>query len=115
MLHCLLILLCSPIEELLHTMRNTLQSSSFLASCGAIFQSLLCSLRLAKLQDCKYYYWLIGLMAGMGILIEKKPRRSELALYVQLLKHLHTDIRIIYFRFVGITKGYSSSLSIIII
>lgn len=40
-------------------------------------------MRLAKIQDWKYYYWLIGLIAGLGILIEKKPRRSELALYVR--------------------------------
>lgn len=67
-------------------MKNSLQSSSFLASCGAIFQSLLCTGRqiLPKFGgDWKYYYWLIGLVAGTGILIEKKPRRSELALYVQ--------------------------------
>lgn len=72
----------SPIEELFHTLKNTLQSSSFLASSGALFQSLLCTVRLGNIPDWKYYYWLIGLIAGLGILIEKKPRRSELALYV---------------------------------
>ena len=86
----------SPIDELLHTLRNSLQSSSFLASCGAIFQSLLCSMRLAKIQDWKYYYWLIGLISGLGILIEKKPRRSELALYVKL-EMIRSSFYIIFF------------------
>lgn len=87
------LLLFSPMSQFLHTVRNTLQSSSFLATCGAIYQSLLCGsreifrqnnntdIKLLK-HDWKYYYWLIGLISGLGIFIEKKPRRSELALYV---------------------------------
>ena len=77
--------LFSPIDELIRTLKNTLQSSSFLASSGAIFQSFLCSMRFANVRDWKYYYWLIGSVAGLGILIEKKTRRSELALYVRIL------------------------------
>lgn len=73
---------CSPFNELIHTIKNTIQSSSFLASCGAIFQSSMCSMRFVGIEDWKYYYWLIGLVSGLAILIEKKPRRSELSLYV---------------------------------
>lgn len=79
----------SPVGELSHTIRNSIQSSSFLATSGAIFQSLMCSSRVALnnsliKKDWKYYYWLIGLVAGLGILVEKKQRRSEMVLYVQL-------------------------------
>lgn len=101
-------IICSPFEELSNTIKNSIRSSSFLATCGAIFQSLLCSSRsifganftssLNSLKnDRKYYYWWIGLFAGMGILIEKKHKRSELALYVKLKLKLKLKLGVILF------------------
>lgn len=34
------------------------------------------------LKDHKLVYWVAGAMAGLSVLIEKKARRGELALYV---------------------------------
>lgn len=68
---------------MLNSIRNTIQSSCFLASSAAAFQALMCSKSALFDSDWKYSYWLMGALAGgAGVLIEKKPRRSELALYV---------------------------------
>jgi hypothetical protein len=54
-----------------------------LASSAAAFQALLCAKSaLFAEKNWKYSYWLAGAIAGLGVLIEKKPRRSELSLYV---------------------------------
>ena len=70
-------------------------------------------MRLAKLKDWKYYYWLIGLISGMGILIEKKPRRSELALYVRFKIIMNMNLLIIL-PYLGAAESSSSPLSFIV-
>lgn len=81
--------LFSPALQLSHSIKNTVQSSCFLASSAAAFQTLLCA-KSALFPDSnwKYSYWLIGALAGLGVLIEKKPRRSELSLYVSGIEFL---------------------------
>jgi hypothetical protein len=75
---------------MLHTVTNTLRSSSFMATCAALYQGLFCAGRFAFArrllkQDSKLYYWILGLLSGsLSILIEKKPRRAELALFVSV-------------------------------
>jgi hypothetical protein len=79
--------LLDPMKTIIHILRNTTGSTLFLSSFLTIFQFLACSSRnlfnagfISK--DRKQYYFLYGMIAGVALLIEKKHRRSELALYV---------------------------------
>ena len=66
-----------------------MRSASFLSTCAGLYQAMFCAGRWGfshhlLTKDSKYIYWLIGLFAGgTGVMIEKKPRRTELALLVR--------------------------------
>lgn len=79
--------LASPISFLQACLKNTVRSSSFMATYIAIFQTLLCAHRgLFRngfvRKDHRALYWLFGFISASSVLIEKKSRRIELALYV---------------------------------
>ena len=61
---------------------STIRSTIFLSTFVSSFQALVCLYRATKLPDHKYLYWLWGLISASSILIEKKDRRGELAMYV---------------------------------
>lgn len=92
-LHLIPTLLFHPgaIRKLEHllgsSLKNGAQSSAFLSTYVAIFQTLLCIQR--NLMDkniirneWRYIFWLMGFISAASVFIEKKSRRSELALYV---------------------------------
>lgn len=92
---------------MLHTIRNTIQSSCFLASSAAAFQALMCGKSALFETDWKYSYWLMGALAGgAGILIEKKPRRSELALYVSIKRS-----KCVLYECLVVAKSFTGPLS----
>ncbi|XP_078442401.1 mitochondrial import inner membrane translocase subunit Tim17/Tim22/Tim23 family protein [Wolffia australiana] len=61
---------------------GAVRSTSFLSGFVGIFQALICLHRKVASRDHKLVYWFAGGMAALSILMEKKPRRGELALYV---------------------------------
>lgn len=69
--------------------RNGAQSSTFMSTYVAVFQTLLCIQRNLMDQgiirtEWKPSFWLMGFFSAATIFIEKKARRSELVLYVPL-------------------------------
>ncbi|MBA0578289.1 hypothetical protein Gorai_020580, partial [Gossypium raimondii] len=62
--------------------KGAVQSTSFLSAFVGIFQAVICLHRKIALQDHKLVYWVAGAMSGLSVLLEKKARRGELALYV---------------------------------
>lgn len=45
-------------------------------------KAVICLHRKVALKDHKLVYWIAGTLSGLSVLIEKKARRGELALYV---------------------------------
>lgn len=76
----------TPGQTVWHAVLSAIQSSIFLATfCGG-YQFLIVVVQRPLLawlgkSDHKLWYWLAGLVASSSILIERKSRRSELALY----------------------------------
>lgn len=71
-----------PVKVLSHTFFGLLQSIAFLSCFVGLYQTMVCLQRKVVVQDHKFSYFLAGAVAALSILIEKKSRRSELALYV---------------------------------
>jgi len=75
----------SPLSTLLGSAIGALQSTAFLSSfCGGYMlfidlQRLV--LEKFRLRDHKFWYYIAAVFSGFSILIERKNRRSELALY----------------------------------
>ncbi|KAJ3263186.1 hypothetical protein HDU77_011134 [Chytriomyces hyalinus] len=81
-------LMANPISLPLKGIRSTIVSSAFLTAYVGIYMAGICGVRnLVKYewmhQDHKIMYYILGCIAsGTSILMEKKPRRAELAMYV---------------------------------
>jgi len=80
--------LADPVASALRSAHNGVRSSSFMSSYIMFFQTLLCTQRNlmalgAIREEWRYAYWLMGFLASASIFVEKKERRSELALYVR--------------------------------
>jgi len=60
---------------------SCLRSSAFLSFFVTWYQGAICVHRNFFNTENKYVYYLAGLVASLGLLVEKKSRRSELALY----------------------------------
>lgn len=45
-------------------------------------QAVICLHRKVAVKDHKLVYWLAGGLAALSVMLENKPRRAELALYV---------------------------------
>ncbi|KAJ6374658.1 hypothetical protein OIU78_030200 [Salix suchowensis] len=63
-------------------LRDAVRSTTFLSAFVGIFQGVICIHRKVSTRDHKLVYWIAGGMSALSVLLEKKSRRAELALYV---------------------------------
>ncbi|GMI75675.1 hypothetical protein like AT5G51150 [Hibiscus trionum] len=62
--------------------KGSVRSTCFLSAFVGIFQAVICGHRKIASKDHKLVYWVAGGLSALSVLLEKKARRSELALYV---------------------------------
>lgn len=72
----------SPARTCWHAVRGAVRSTAFLSAFVGIFQGVICLHRKVASKDHKLIYWIAGGVAALSVLLEKKSRRKELALYV---------------------------------
>ncbi|XP_006658571.2 uncharacterized protein LOC102722974 [Oryza brachyantha] len=72
----------APIATCWRALVGAVRSTTFLSAFVTLFQAAICLHRKVATKDHKLVYWYAGLMSGLSILLEKKARRAELALYV---------------------------------
>lgn len=72
----------SPMRICWNAINGAVRSTSFLSAFVGIFQGVICLQRKVSTRDHKLMYWFAGGMAALSVLLEKKSRRDELALYV---------------------------------
>ncbi|ONM63225.1 transmembrane protein 135 isoform X4 [Zea mays] len=72
----------SPTTTCWRALVGAVRSTTFLSAFVTVFQAAICLHRKVANKDHKLVYWFAGLMSGLSILLEKKARRAELALYV---------------------------------
>ncbi|KAI3968415.1 hypothetical protein MKW92_017280 [Papaver armeniacum] len=72
----------SPARTCWLAVKGAVRSTTFLSSFVGIFQGVICLHRKVAVKDHKLVYWLAGGFAALSVLLEKKARRGELALYV---------------------------------
>ncbi|XP_057778511.1 uncharacterized protein LOC130997263 [Salvia miltiorrhiza] len=72
----------APVRTCRNAVTNAVRSTSFLSAFVGIFQGVICLHRKVALKDHKLVYWLAGGLSALSVLLEKKARRGELALYV---------------------------------
>ncbi|CAK7336911.1 unnamed protein product [Dovyalis caffra] len=63
-------------------LRDAVRSTTFLSAFVGIFQGVICLHRKVATRDHKLVYWIAGGISALSVLLEKKSRRAELALYV---------------------------------
>lgn len=74
-------LMKAPLQTILGLVKSTTRSVSFLASFVTLYMSVVCTHRNLFSTENKYLFWFAGLICSSSIMLEKKSRRSELALY----------------------------------
>ncbi|XP_062165245.1 uncharacterized protein LOC133871827 [Alnus glutinosa] len=62
--------------------KGAVRSTAFLSAFVGLFQGVICTHRKVASKDHKLVYWIAGGISALSVLLEKKARRSELALYV---------------------------------
>ncbi|XP_048326477.1 uncharacterized protein LOC125421452 isoform X1 [Ziziphus jujuba] len=62
--------------------KGAVRSTAFLSAFVGIFQGVICLHRKVSPKDHKLVYWIAGGISALSVLLEKKSRRGELALYV---------------------------------
>ncbi|GAB2272777.1 hypothetical protein Dimus_007596 [Dionaea muscipula] len=72
----------NPARTCWHAVKGAVRSTTFLSAFVGIFQAVICLHRKVASKDHKLVYWIAGGIAALSVLIEKKGRRRELALYV---------------------------------
>ncbi|GLT39882.1 hypothetical protein SLA2020_140490 [Shorea laevis] len=72
----------SPARTCWLAVKGAVQSTAFLSAFVGIFQGVICMHRKVALNDHKLVYWIAGGISALSVLLEKKSRRAELALYV---------------------------------
>ncbi|KAM1029173.1 hypothetical protein COP1_041744 [Malus domestica] len=72
----------APSRTFLIALKDAVRSTSFLSAFVGIFQGVICLHRKVASKDHKLVYWFAGAISALSVLLEKKPRRGELALYV---------------------------------
>lgn len=72
----------TPAQICWRALKEAVRSTTFLSGFVGIFQGIICLHRKVASQDHKLVYWFSGGLAALSVLLEKKSRRSELALYV---------------------------------
>lgn len=74
-----------PGGVVVRSIQSALQSTAFLSVFCSSYMGVICLQRALieprKIKDHKLWYYLAGVISSMAILIERKSRRSELALY----------------------------------
>ncbi|XP_044493154.1 uncharacterized protein LOC123216703 [Mangifera indica] len=63
-------------------LKGAVRSTTFLSAFVGIFQGVICVHRKVASKDHKLVYWIAGALSALSVLLEKKARRGELALYV---------------------------------
>ncbi|KAL6055594.1 Mitochondrial import inner membrane translocase subunit tim17 tim22 tim23 family protein isoform 1 [Balamuthia mandrillaris] len=71
-----------PVQLVLGGVLSWLRSTAFLALFCSGYQAIICSHRNIFSRDHKFLYFFAGILCSLSIFLEKKSRRSELALYV---------------------------------
>ncbi|KAL3834699.1 hypothetical protein ACJIZ3_009435 [Penstemon smallii] len=72
----------APVRTCWHAVTGAVRSTTFLSAFVGIFQGVICLHRKVATKDHKLVYWLAGGISALSVLLEKKARRGELALYV---------------------------------
>ncbi|KAI9082843.1 hypothetical protein K1719_035173 [Acacia pycnantha] len=72
----------APFRTFRVAIKGAVRSTTFLSAFVGIFQAVICVHRKVATKDHKLVYWTAGGLAASSVLLEKKPRRAELALYV---------------------------------
>ncbi|CAL0316751.1 unnamed protein product [Lupinus luteus] len=72
----------APFRTCWFAIKGAIRSTSFLSAFVGIFQTVICLHRKVASRDHKLVYWIAGGVAALSVLLEKKARRGELALYV---------------------------------
>ncbi|XP_059300319.1 uncharacterized protein LOC132052681 [Lycium ferocissimum] len=72
----------APTRTCWYALTGAVRSTTFLSAFVGIFQAVICSHRKVASKDHKLVYWVAGALSGLSVLLEKKARRGELALYV---------------------------------
>ncbi|KAJ7959958.1 Mitochondrial import inner membrane translocase subunit Tim17/Tim22/Tim23 family protein [Quillaja saponaria] len=72
----------APARTCWFALKGAVRSTSFLSAFVGIFQGVICLHRKVASKDHKLVYWVAGGLSALSVLLEKKARRGELALYV---------------------------------
>ncbi|KAF9671815.1 hypothetical protein SADUNF_Sadunf12G0087800 [Salix dunnii] len=72
----------APARTCWFALRDAACSTTFLSAFVGIFQGVICLHRKVATRDHKLLYWIAGGISALSVLLEKKSRRAELALYV---------------------------------
>ncbi|OIW01760.1 hypothetical protein TanjilG_03898 [Lupinus angustifolius] len=72
----------APFRTFWFAIKGAIRSTSFLSAFVGLFQVVICLHRKVASRDNKFVYWIAGGVAALSVLLEKKARRGELALYV---------------------------------
>ncbi|XP_034898592.1 uncharacterized protein [Populus alba] len=72
----------APAHTSWFALRDAVHSTTFLSAFVGIFQGVICLHRKVATRDHKLVYWIAGGISALSVLLEKKSRRAELALYV---------------------------------
>ncbi|WOL09569.1 hypothetical protein Cni_G18322 [Canna indica] len=72
----------SPAWTSWRAVQGAVRSTTFLSAFVGVFQGVICLHRKVANKDHKLVYWLAGAISALSVLLEKKTRRAELALYV---------------------------------
>ncbi|KAH0704382.1 hypothetical protein KY285_018660 [Solanum tuberosum] len=72
----------APTRTCWYALTGAVRSTTFLSAFVGIFQAVICCHRKVASKDHKLVYWVAGALSGLSVLLEKKARRGELALYV---------------------------------
>ncbi|PRQ59716.1 putative transmembrane protein [Rosa chinensis] len=74
--------LAAPARTFMFAVKDSVRSTAFLSAFVGIFQGVICLHRKVASKDNKLVYWIAGGLSALSVLLEKKARRGELALYV---------------------------------
>lgn len=72
----------APFRTFWFAVKGAVRSTAFLSAFVGIFQAVICLHRKVASRDHKLVYWIAGGISALSVLLEKKARRGELALYV---------------------------------
>eukprot|EP00300_Choanocystis_sp_HF-7_P027210 c32287_g1_i1.p1 GENE.c32287_g1_i1~~c32287_g1_i1.p1 ORF type:complete len:490 (+),score=93.63 c32287_g1_i1:35-1471(+) len=71
----------SPLTGTSHAIAYAIRSTAFMGTFNAVYMAVVCTHRNLFTQDHRSLYWIAGFISSWALLIERKSRRAELALY----------------------------------